>query len=592
TPQAMVDAIMEREEGTPAQVLAPVVRDRKGEFKRELNNYMKEGFIRARIDGKVYDLAEAPTLDKKYKHDIDIFVDRVKVRPGVERRLTDSVETALRLGDGLLRVIFGEDEERLFSEHFACVDCGISYPEIEPRMFSFNNPHGACPTCDGLGSKMFIDPDMIVPNPNLSLRDGAVVPWESRVGSVHFHQVLESLGKHYKFSIHTPWKKLPKKITDVLLNGSGDEEIQFVYEDSTRRYKYARPFEGIIPNLERRYHETGSESAREDIRRFMSVMPCADCGGSRLRVEARHVKVAERNIAEVSALSLTEAGAFFDELSLSDKEMEIAGRILREIKERLGFLLAVGLEYLSLERTSGTLSGGESQRIRLATQIGSSLVGVLYILDEPSIGLHQRDNERLLNMLKRLRDLGNTVIVVEHDADTIEAADWVIDLGPGAGVHGGQVVFEGPPQKMIGDPDSRTGGYISGRLEIPVPPKRRPLGHDALKLTGCTGNNLKDVDVDFPLGVLTCVTGVSGSGKSTLVIDTLTKSLSQHIYRSKERPAPHKKLTGLSRIDKVINIDQSPIGRTPRSNPATYTGVMDDIRKAFAQANGVSASLF
>ncbi len=582
TPQQMVDAILNHPEGTPISILAPIVRGRKGEYKKELTRFAKEGFVRVMIDGETYDLSEVPGLKKTVKHDIDLYVDRIKMRPGVERRLTDSIETALKYSEGLVKVIAAEDPPRFFSENFACIDCGISYPEIEPRMFSFNNPHGACPNCDGLGSKMFIDEDLIVPDPSLSLREGAVVPWENRIGSMFFHSILESLTKHYKFSINAPWKDLPDEVKNLLLHGSGDEEIRFYHEDGERRYSYVRPFEGIIPNLNRRFHETGSEMMREEIRRFMSVMPCSECGGQRLRLEARNIRIGGLNISELTALSIADSFKFIAGLKLSEKHVEIARRVLREVNERLGFLRAVGLDYLSLDRKSGTLAGGESQRIRLATQIGSSLVGVLYILDEPSIGLHQRDNKRLLKMLKRLRDLGNTVIVVEHDAETIAAADYVIDMGPGAGVHGGEVVYAGTVRGLKKNKNSLTGKYLSGELNIPVPRNRRPIKKRAITLTGCRGNNLKKIQAAFPLGAFTCVTGVSGSGKSTLVIDTLHRALAQRIYRSKERPSPFDKISGMSYVDKVINIDQSPIGRTPRSNPATYTGLFTPIRDLFA----------
>jgi excinuclease ABC subunit A len=582
TPQQMVDAIMHHPAETPISILAPVVRGRKGEYKKELTQFARAGFIRAIIDGKTYDLSETPKLKKTLKHDIDLYVDRIKMRDGIERRLTDSIETALKNAEGLVKVIAGDEPPRIFSENFACVECGISYPEIEPRMFSFNNPHGACPACDGLGSKMFIDPDLITPDPSLSLRDGAVVPWANRIGSVFFHSILESLTKLYKFSILTPWKDLPENVRKLLLYGSGGEDIRFDHQDGERRYSYVRPFEGVVPNLDRRFHETGSEMMREEIRRFMSVMPCADCEGQRLRIEARNIRVCGLNISELTALSIANSVKFIDELRLSKKQTEIARRVLREVKERLGFLKAVGLDYLSLDRKSGTLAGGESQRIRLATQIGSSLVGVLYILDEPSIGLHQRDNKRLLRMLRRLRDLGNTVIIVEHDAETIAAADYVIDMGPGAGVHGGEIVYAGNVRGLIRSKKSLTGRYLSGELSIAIPAKRRVIKKRAITLTGCRGNNLKKIDVSFPLGAFTCVTGVSGSGKSTLIIDTFHRALAQHLYRSKDRPSPFDKIKGLSFVDKVINIDQSPIGRTPRSNPATYTGLFTPIRDLFA----------
>ncbi|HPM75595.1 MAG TPA: excinuclease ABC subunit UvrA [bacterium] len=581
TVQQIVDQTLALGDGKKISVLAPVVRGRKGEYRKELKKYRKDGFARAKIDGKVHDLEEDLKLDKNKKHDIDIFVDRLAIKNDVGRRLTDSLETALHLADGLVKIEELDGATHMFSERFACIECGVSFPEISPRTFSFNNPHGACPTCDGLGSKMFFDPDLVVPNPTISIREGAILPWEKR-NSVYFYQMLEALEKHYKFSIYTPWEKLSEQVRQVVLFGSGDEELAFHYDQGDRRYEFTQPFEGVIGNLERRYHETDSEAIREEMRRFMNIMPCPTCAGTRLRNEALHVRVGGKNIAEVTALSVREAVRFFTDIALDERSMEIAKRVLKEIRERLNFLEAVGLDYLSLDRTSGTLSGGEGQRIRLATQIGSSLVGVLYILDEPSIGLHQRDNNRLLDMLRQLRDLGNTVLVVEHDRDTILSADHVIDLGPGAGVHGGRIVAQGTPQEIMNSPESLTGQYLAGAKEIAVPAQRRPTGKKWIEIVGAQENNLRNLNVRFPLGCLTCVTGVSGSGKSTLVLDTLYKALMQRLHHSKLRAGAHREIKGLQYVDKVIDIDQSPIGRTPRSNPATYTGVFTHIRDLFA----------
>jgi len=581
TVQQIVDQTLALGDGKKISVLAPVVRGRKGEYRKELKKYRKDGFARAKIDGKVHDLEEDLKLDKNKKHNIDIFVDRLAIKNDVGRRLTDSLETALHLADGLVKIEELDGATHMCSERFACIECGVSFPEISPRTFSFNNPHGACPTCDGLGSKMFFDPDLVVPNPTISIREGAILPWEKR-NSVYFYQMLEALEKHYKFSIYTPWEKLSEQVRQVVLFGSGDEELAFHYDQSDRRYEFTQPFEGVIGNLERRYHETDSEAIREEMRRFMNIMPCPTCAGTRLRNEALHVRVGGKNIAEVTALSVREAVRFFTDIALDERSMEIAKRVLKEIRERLNFLEAVGLDYLSLDRTSGTLSGGEGQRIRLATQIGSSLVGVLYILDEPSIGLHQRDNNRLLDMLRQLRDLGNTVLVVEHDRDTILSADHIIDLGPGAGVHGGRIVAQGTPQEIMNSPESLTGQYLAGAKEIAVPAQRRPTGKKWIEIVGARENNLRNLDVRFPLGCLTCVTGVSGSGKSTLVLDTLYKALMQRLHHSKLRAGAYREIKGLQYVDKVIDIDQSPIGRTPRSNPATYTGVFTHIRDLFA----------
>jgi excinuclease ABC subunit A len=561
--------------------MAPIVRGRKGEYRKELRQLQADGFVRIRIDGEMRELGEEIVLDKNKKHTLEVVVDRLIIRPGIESRLADSLETALRLADGIVRVEEVDGESRLFSEQHACADCGISYPEITPRMFSFNNPYGACPDCSGLGTRMYFDPGEVIPNPELSLREGAVVPWETRTG-FYYHQLLEALADHYEFDINTPFAKLPERIRQILLYGSGKEKVRFFYDQGERRHYYEKAFEGIIPNLERRFHETDSDRVRENLERFMNVMPCPTCGGARLRPESLFVRVGGNNIQEVCALSIHGAELFFETLRLTDKEFEIARRILKEIRERLSFLTYVGLDYLSLDRASGTLSGGEGQRIRLATQVGSSLVGVLYILDEPSIGLHQRDNRRLIDTLKRLRDLGNTVLVVEHDEETILEADHVIDMGPGAGVHGGEIVAQGTPRDILDDPASLTGRYMSGDLTIPLPAERR-RSERSLEILGARENNLKGVDAAIPLGVMTCVTGVSGSGKSTLIIDTLFKALSQRLYRSRDKAGKVDDIRGLEHLDKVIDIDQSPIGRTPRSNPATYSGVFTDIRDLFAQ---------
>ncbi|MDW7645922.1 MAG: excinuclease ABC subunit UvrA [Desulfuromonadales bacterium] len=581
TVEQMVDRIMQLPEKTKLLLLAPIVAGRKGEYRKELKQLQADGFVRVRVDGQMHELGEPIELDKNKKHTIEVVVDRLVIKEGLESRLADSLETALRLADGVVRVEVVDGESQLFSEKHACVDCGISYPEITPRMFSFNNPYGACPDCSGLGTRMYFDPEQVVPNPALSLREGAVVPWETRTG-FYYQQLIEALADHYGFDINTPFAELPARIREVLLHGSGKEEVRFFFDQGGRRHFYNKVFEGIIPNLERKYRETDSENVRENLERFMNVMPCPTCHGARLRPESLNVRVAGKSIREVTAMSIVEAEVFFAAITLTPKEEEIARRIFKEIRERLSFLTHVGLDYLTLDRASGTLSGGEGQRIRLATQVGSSLVGVLYILDEPSIGLHQRDNRRLLETLKRLRDLGNTVLVVEHDEETILEADHVIDMGPAAGVHGGSIVAQGTPQEILRDPNSLTGRYLSGALSIPLPKERRRSDR-FLEIKNARENNLKGVDVAFPLGVMTCVTGASGSGKSTLVIDTLFRALSQQLYRSKEKAGKVDAIVGLDMLDKVIDIDQSPIGRTPRSNPATYTGVFTDIRDLFAQ---------
>jgi len=578
----MVDKVMELPEKTKIMVMAPVVRGRKGEYRKEFETFRKEGFVRVRVDGELKDLAEEITLDKKKKHDVEVVIDRLVIKNDIKTRLADSIETALKLAEGLVLINEVDGESHMFSERFSCIDCGISYPEITPRMFSFNNPYGACPSCDGLGTRRFFDPELIVPDDTVSIREGAIVPWEKK-SSLYYHQMLEALSNHYDFDIYTPFKKLPEKIRNVLFYGSGKEEIDFFYEKDDRRYFYKRPFEGIIENISRRYRETESESAREEIERFMNIQLCQDCNGARLKKESLSITVNGNKINEITKMSIKDARYFFEKLELTEKEREIGRRILKEIRDRLTFLVNVGLDYLTLDRTSATLSGGEGQRIRLATQIGSSLVGVLYILDEPSIGLHQKDNSRLIETLKRLRDIGNTVLVVEHDEETILESDYVLDMGPGAGVNGGEIVAIGTPGQIMKSKKSLTGKYLSRELVIPVPKKRRKGSGASITIKGASGHNLKNISVSFPLGKITCVTGVSGSGKSTLVIDTLYKTVAQRLYRSREKAEAAKSIGGLEHIDKVIDIDQSPIGRTPRSNPATYTGLFTPIRELFAQ---------
>ena len=585
----MVDQIMAMPQGAKITLLSPIIRGRKGEYKKELAQLRKDGFVRVIVDGTTHELSEEITLDKKKKHDIDIVVDRLVVKPGIEKRLADSLETALSHAEGIVKVLPTADQERgvkaetlLFSESSACIECGISYPEMTPRMFSFNNPYGACPDCTGLGTRMYLAAELVVPDPAISIRDGAIAPWEKRF-SGWYHQTLEALAVAYKFDMRAPFKDLSQKAKEVVLNGSGGEMVDFWWEDDAgKRHNYKKAFEGVLNNLERRHRESESELVREELEKYMDVMPCPSCQGARLKKEALFVRVGGQNIQQVTSLSIKDSLTFFNTLALSDKDEDIARRILKEIRERLNFLVNVGLDYLSLDRSSGTLSGGEGQRIRLATQIGSSLVGVLYILDEPSIGLHQRDNGRLLQTLRHLRDIGNTVLVVEHDEETIMEADWVIDMGPGAGVHGGEVVAQGTPAEIMANPHSLTGRFLSGALSIPIPKKRRK-GTRFLTIEGATENNLKDVTLELPLGVMTCITGVSGSGKSTLVIDTLYKTLNQRLYKSRDKAGAVRGIHGLEALDKVINIDQSPIGRTPRSNPATYTGLFTEIREIFSQ---------
>jgi len=588
----MVDKIMALPEGTRLLLLAPVVRDRKGEYRKEIAEWQRNGYQRLKIDGEFYAIEDAPVLDKKFKHDIDVVVDRVVVKPDLETRLADSLEQALRLAEGIAVAEYadlaeGETEPKrlLFSEKFACPVSGFTIAEIEPRLFSFNNPAGACPVCDGLGQKLTFDADRVVPEKDKTLHKGAVAPW-SRGPSPLYTQTLQALSRHYGFSMDKPWHELPQKAHDVILHGSGSEKIKFVYDDNARRYEVSKTFEGVLPNLERRWRETDSAWVREELARYQSETPCEACGGKRLRPEALAVKIDGKDIAEISSLSIIHAREWFTamETILSDKQMEIARRILKEINDRLRFLVDVGLNYLNLARASGTLSGGESQRIRLASQIGSGLTGVLYVLDEPSIGLHQRDNSRLLTSLKGLRDLGNSVIVVEHDEEAIMAADHVIDMGPAAGVHGGHVVAEGKPDDIMAQPKSITGQYLTGERQIEIPEKRRPISKKkVLRIVGARGNNLKSATGEIPVGTFTCITGVSGGGKSTFTIETLYKAAARRLNNASDAPAAHERIEGLENFDKVIDIDQSPIGRTPRSNPATYTGAFQPIRDWFSQ---------
>jgi excinuclease ABC subunit A len=607
----MVDRILALPEGTRLYILAPVVRGRKGEYRKELADYLKRGYQRVKVDGKFHEIAQAPALDKKFKHDIDVVVDRIVVRPDIGARLADSLEQALKLADGIAVAEVaeaaaplpspppqaGEGKKKsgakihdqsgptrlMFSEKFACPVSGFSISEIEPRLFSFNNPFGACPACGGLGIEQKIDPDLVIPDKELSLRKGAIAPW-AKSTSPYYTQTLEALAKHFRFTLDTKWKDLPAKAREAILYGTGETPVRFVYDDGLRSYETKKPFEGVVVNLERRWRETESEWAREDIAKYFTDIPCAACTGFRLKPEALAVKIAGRHIGEAAEMSVKRAGEWFTELPkhLTPKQNEIAVRVLKEIRERLRFLVDVGLEYLTLARASGTLSGGESQRIRLASQIGSGLTGVLYVLDEPSIGLHQRDNARLLETLKRLRDLGNTVIVVEHDEDAIRSADHVVDVGPGAGVHGGHIVAQGTPDDIMASPASLTGQYLTGARVIPIP-ERQPINtRRVLRVIGARGNNLKDITAEIPLGLFTCITGVSGGGKSTLLVDTLYKAVARRLNGAIEAPAPLDRIEGLEHLDKVIDIDQSPIGRTPRSNPATYTGAFTPIREWFA----------
>jgi excinuclease ABC subunit A len=643
TVQQMVDRVLALPEGTRLYLLAPIVRGRKGEYRKELGELQKKGFQRVKINGQFYEIAEAPKLDKKYKHDIDVVIDRLVVRKDVGTRLADSIETALELADGIAIAEFAdrplagpargtrsakaassalaagpdaetvaarpevagsgrqavgaereegvlrnknETHERIvFSARFACPVSGFTIEEIEPRLFSFNAPAGACPKCDGLGTELRFEAELVVPDPTLSLKQGAVYPW-AKTGSTspYYEQTLASLARHFKVSMATPWEKLPKKAQQGILFGTGDEEVEFVYEDGARKYRNDKPFEGVINNIERRFRETDSDWVREELSRYQMAHPCDACGGYRLKPQALAVKIDALNIGQVTDMSIRAANAWFAELpkKLSKKQNEIATRILKEIRERLQFLVDVGLDYLTLSRSSGTLSGGESQRIRLASQIGSGLTGVLYVLDEPSIGLHQRDNARLLDTLKHLRDIGNTVIVVEHDEDAILSADHVVDIGPGAGIHGGHIVAQGTPEEVMANANSITGQYLTGVRQIPSPARRRQKTDKSLKVIGARANNLKNVTAEIPLGLLTCITGVSGGGKSTLLIDTLYKAVARRLSNAREYPGEHDRIEGLEHLDKVIDIDQSPIGRTPRSNPATYTGAFTPIREWYA----------
>lgn len=580
----MVDQVLAMPEDSKLMILAPVIRDRKGEHQHVIDTMKSQGFIRLRVDGTVYDIDDVPALDKKRKHQIDVVVDRFKVKPGLEQRLAESFETTLELADGIALVapMSGEGEEQTFSARYACNQCGYSLSELEPRIFSFNNPAGACPTCDGLGVKQFFDPEKIIQHPEATLAAGAIKGWDRR--AVYYFQMLGSVAEHYGMDLETPWTDLPEDFQNILLNGSDKEDIPFRYVNSRGHImEKAHPFEGILPNLERRYRETESQSMREELARNLSTQPCKDCHGSRLRRSARHVFIEKRNLPEVTRLPVGEAHRYFEHLALPGRKGEIAEKILKEVRQRLQFLVNVGLEYLTLERSADTLSGGEAQRIRLASQIGAGLVGVMYILDEPSIGLHQRDNDRLLATLTHLRDLGNTVIVVEHDEDAIRAADHVIDIGPGAGIHGGRVIAQGTPQQILDHPDSLTGQYLNGTREIAVPKTRNTGNGKTLTLSGATGNNLQDVTLSLPLGIMTCVTGVSGSGKSTLINSTLYPVAAAKLNKATSLShAPYQSLKGLDNLDKVIDIDQSPIGRTPRSNPATYTGLFTPIRELFA----------
>jgi excinuclease ABC subunit A len=577
----MVDQIMGLPAGSRITILAPVVVERKGEHHKLLERLRHEGYSRVRINGEVLELEELPPLDKNRRNTIEAVVDRLVIKPDLGARLTDSLELALKLADGLVRLPVQGGEELVFSERFACDHCGVSLPELTPRLFSFNSPQGACPACSGLGTRLIIDPDLVVPNPNLSLREGAVRPWAQR-HSLRHQQLLEALEQHYHFSIRTPFKGLPPETQEGILYGSKGAPVSFFYEQGGRRLYDPRPFPGVIPLLQERYRETDSPLVREEIEQYMGVRPCPDCGGARLRREALAVKLDGANISEVAGLTVAGALRWFVNLDLTSRQAEIARRILKEITERLGFLEEVGLDYLTLDRATGTLAGGEAQRIRLATQIGSKLSGVLYILDEPSIGLHPRDTQKLLHTLKALRDLGNTVVVVEHDPETILQADYVVDMGPGAGREGGQVVFEGTPEQIRHHGRSLTGLFLSGKRQIHLPGARRQA-HNFLSLKGAAGHNLKGLDLDIPLGVFLCITGVSGSGKSTLIMDTLYQALRQKLYGAKIAAAPYDQLLGAEHLDKVINIDQSPIGRTPRSNPATYSGLFTIVRELFAQ---------
>ncbi|EIE3608432.1 excinuclease ABC subunit UvrA [Staphylococcus pseudintermedius] len=585
TVQQMVDRIMELEERTKIQLLAPVVNHRKGTHEKLLTDISKKGYVRVRVDGEIMDVTQVPELDKNKNHTIEIVVDRLVVKPGIETRLADSIETVLELADGRLVVDIIDGDKLEFSEKHACPICGFSIGELEPRMFSFNSPFGACPTCDGLGQKLTVDLDLVVPDKDKTLNEGAILPWEP-TSSDFYPSMLKRVCEVYKINMDKPFKKLTERQRNIILYGSGDKEIEFTFKSKFgQERKRTMPFEGVVPNIERRYHESPSEYVREMMQKYMGEQVCETCHGQRLSREALSVYVAGKNVGEVVEQSIKEALTYYENIELTEQDAQIAHLILKEITSRLAFLNNVGLDYLTLNRSSGTLSGGEAQRIRLATQIGSRLSGVLYVLDEPSIGLHQRDNDRLIHTLQEMRDLGNTLIVVEHDEDTMIAADYLVDIGPGAGEHGGEVIASGTPKQVMRNAKSLTGQYLSGKKFIPVPEHRRPVTDRKISVKGARSNNLKNVDVDFPLSVMNVVTGVSGSGKSSLVNEVLYKSLAKAINKSKIKPGEHDEITGMDQIDKIIDIDQSPIGRTPRSNPATYTGVFDDIRDVFASTN-------
>ncbi|MBO6827017.1 MAG: excinuclease ABC subunit UvrA [Sneathiella sp.] len=587
TVSQMVDQVMAMGEGKRLYLMAPIVRGRKGEYRKEFMDLRKKGFQRVKVDGEIYDIEDVPELDKKLKHHIDVVVDRVVLSDDLQGRLADSIETAVELADGLFVAEDADSKERkIFSSKFACPESGFTIEEIEPRIFSFNNPYGACPSCGGLGTEMFFDPELVVPDVTLSLREGAIAPWSrSATPAPYYMQTLEALGRHYGFNADTPWEKIPKEYQDKILHGTGDEKVQITFDDGMRTFKTNKPFEGVIPNIQRRWRETDSSWVREDLEKYQDKTACSACNGHRLKTEALAIKINGLNIGEVVAKSILDAQKWFENLKsvLTEKELSIAERILKEINERLGFLVDVGLEYLTLSRNSGTLSGGESQRIRLASQIGSGLTGVLYVLDEPSIGLHQRDNSRLLKTLVNLRDQGNTVIVVEHDEEAMTTADHVIDMGPRAGSLGGRLIAEGTPEDIMKVDESITGKYLSGELEVPLPEyRRKTMEARQLKIVGARHNNLKRVDVNVPLGTFTCVTGVSGGGKSSLIIETLYKAIAKKLNKNRNHPGPHDRIEGIEWLDKIVDIDQSPIGRTPRSNPATYTGAFTPIREWFA----------
>jgi excinuclease ABC subunit A len=582
TVDVILDNVLVFPEKTKINIMSPIVRGKKGEFQKELKKLRKDGFVRVRIDGRTLELGEDIELDRNKRHSIDVVVDRLIMKKGIRKRLRDSLEIAMGLSEGLVRIATDEGKDIIFSEGYACQNCGVSIVEMTPRMFSFNSPYGACPDCSGLGTRMYFDEDLVVPDPGLSIREGAIVPWENR-NSLNFYQMLEALSKHYKFDVNVPFNKLPEEIRTVLLYGSGNEEIKFHFDRGGRRYFYTKPFEGVINNLDRRYKETNSNEVRMGLARYINVRECPTCRGYRLKEESLSVTVGGKNICEVCQMSIGECMRFFETLSLSDQNMVVSERIVKEIKERLRFLLDVGMDYINLARSSGTLSGGEWQRIKLATQIGSGLVGVLYVLDEPTIGLHQRDNIRLISTLNHLRDMGNTVLVVEHDAEMIMSSNCIVDMGPGAGLNGGEVVFQGTPGEIYKSERSLTGKYLSGMLSIPVPDRRRNVPDEYIILEGAHQNNLKDIDIKIPVGIFTCVTGVSGSGKSTMVIETLYKVLARRFFRYRGRVGKLRRIKNLGGIERVIVMNQQPIGRTPRSNPATYTGAFTHIRELFVR---------